>query len=178
MLLALCLWFHVQLYVHTWDCFIWQGWTLLKAGLSHVAGLLAHQDADVRRAALRVFQGSDSSGQEVLKFIPGIAEDIGQLLQDPEPKVRGVAALALCRLGSKASKPFAEQLIFMLQNPSADGAELRDVLAALASLGSSGDWAAEAVAGCLWLEHWSVRRAAAETYGQIVGPRSRCGSSV
>ena len=133
---------------------------------------MPHENPDVRRAALRVFQGSKCSGPEVLRLLPRIHQDIGRRLQDVDSRVRGVAALALCRLGCKAAKDFADDLLFILQSgtrTTVDGAELRDVLAALAMLGQSASWAANTVANCLWLEQWSLRRAAAETYGQICG---------
>lgn len=134
---------------------------------------MTHENSDVRRAALRVFQASKCSGPEVLRLLPQIHQDIGRRLQDEDSRVRGVAALALCRLGCKAAKHFADDLLFILQSgtgtSTVDGAELRDVLAALAMLGQSASWAANTVANCLWLEQWSLRRAAAETYGQICG---------
>lgn len=134
---------------------------------------MTHENSDVRRAALRVFQASKCSGPEVLRLLPQIHQDIGRRLQDVDSRVRGVAALALCRLGCKAAKHFADDLLFILQSGTGtsmvDGAELRDVLAALAMLGQSASWAANTVANCLWLEQWSLRRAAAETYGQICG---------
>ena len=134
---------------------------------------MTHENSDVRRAALRVFQASKCSGPEVLRQLPQIHQDIGRRLQDVDSRVRGVAALALCRLGCKAAKHFADDLLFILQSGTGtsmvDGAELRDILAALAMLGQSASWAANTVANCLWLEQWSLRRAAAETYGQICG---------
>ena len=135
-----------------------------ESGVHQAAGFLNHSSPGVRRAALRIFQGSHC---KVLTVLPGIDKDIGALLEDTDFRVRGVAALALCHLGAEAAMPFASSLLKMLQ--SVEAAELRDVLAALASLGGNAFWAAEAVLDCLLAEQWSVRRAAAETFSQIAG---------
>lgn len=136
-----------------------------EPGIHQAASLMSHSNPGVRRAALRIFQGSNC---DVLTVLPGIDKDIGALMDDPDFRVRGVAALALCHLGPEATMPFASTLLSRFNmNPKA--AELRDLLAALASLGRSASWASEAVRDCLWAEQWSVRRAAAETYGEIAG---------
>ncbi|CAJ1441825.1 unnamed protein product [Effrenium voratum] len=131
-------------------------------GLRSTAPLLQHRSPEVRRAALRVFQGSTTP---VLAEVPEAADAIGALLSDACGRVRGVAALALCRLGAAAAKLWAPQLLAALGE--ADPPELRDVLAALGSLRQDASWAAEAVAECFASEHWSVRRSAAEVYGEI-----------
>ena len=122
--------------------------------------MLEHRDEEVRRAGLRIVQGARCGLPKQL------SQRLAAHLRDGA-RVRGVAALALCRAVRESGGDFRSELLEALRG--AQGGEMRDVLAALASLGADAAWAAEEVAQIFWSQDWSLRRAAAEAYGQIAG---------